>query len=90
VVATPVGGVPSSIDDGVDGLLVPPANPEALAAAILRIAREPALRSRLIEAGRARCRQVTIEAFARQIAEEAVMACGERREYAAPALGKSG
>jgi len=36
VIATSVGGLPESIDDGRTGLLVPPRNPEALAAAIDR------------------------------------------------------
>lgn len=34
VIATTVGGVPEIIDEGVNGLLVPPENPEALAAAV--------------------------------------------------------
>lgn len=36
VIATSVGGLPESIDDGRTGLLAPPQNPEALAAAIDR------------------------------------------------------
>ena len=34
VIASAVGGIPELIDDGVDGVLVPPASPDALAAAI--------------------------------------------------------
>ena len=37
VVATRVGGVPDAVTDGDTGLLVPPATPEALAAAIGRL-----------------------------------------------------
>jgi glycosyltransferase involved in cell wall biosynthesis len=52
VVSTMVGGVPDVIQDGDTGLLVPPGDPDALAAALARMAREPALRGRLAAAGR--------------------------------------
>jgi glycosyltransferase involved in cell wall biosynthesis len=39
VVATRVGGMPESVRDGETGLLVPPSDPEGLAAAILRLLR---------------------------------------------------
>jgi glycosyltransferase involved in cell wall biosynthesis len=51
VVASAVGGIPEVVTDGVSGLLVPPASPEALAHALIRLARSPALRRRLGEAG---------------------------------------
>lgn len=70
VVATRVGGVPSSVTDGVDGLLVPPDDPRALAAALLRVAREPGLHGRLVDGGLRRVSDLTVEAFARSIAEE--------------------
>jgi glycosyltransferase involved in cell wall biosynthesis len=56
VVASRVGGVPEALRDGVDGLLVPPGEPAALAQAILRLARDPDLRGRFGSAGRARAR----------------------------------
>jgi glycosyltransferase involved in cell wall biosynthesis len=37
VVATNVGGIPEMLEDGVSGLLVPPHDPDALAAAIVRL-----------------------------------------------------
>ena len=37
VVATRVGGVPEAVVDGDTGYLVPPGNPEALAAALARV-----------------------------------------------------
>jgi glycosyltransferase involved in cell wall biosynthesis len=53
VVATDVGGVRDAVRDGETGLLVPPAAPGPLAAAILRVLVEPDLRSRMIDrAGR--------------------------------------
>jgi glycosyltransferase involved in cell wall biosynthesis len=54
VVATSVGGTPDLIDDGVHGLLVRRRDPEALAAAIARLLRDPELCQRLGEAGRKR------------------------------------
>jgi glycosyltransferase involved in cell wall biosynthesis len=59
MVATAVGGVPELITDEVDGLLVPPHDPAALAAAIGRMATDRALRVRLGEAARR-----TAEAYA--------------------------
>jgi len=47
MVATRVGGTPEAIEDGVTGLLVPPADPLALANAIGRILADPALANRL-------------------------------------------
>jgi glycosyltransferase involved in cell wall biosynthesis len=40
--------------DGVTGFLVPPRQPAPLAAALRRLAADPALRARMGEAGRAR------------------------------------
>lgn len=47
IVASDVGGIPDLIEDGVSGLLVPPADPEALQAALHRVITDPAARSRL-------------------------------------------
>ena len=41
VVATRVGGLPDIITDAQTGFLVPPRDPDALAAAVLRVLREP-------------------------------------------------
>jgi glycosyltransferase involved in cell wall biosynthesis len=56
VVTTPVSGIPELVRDGENGLLVPPDDPDALAAAILRLRDDPALHRRLAEAGRATVR----------------------------------
>jgi glycosyltransferase involved in cell wall biosynthesis len=53
VVATRAGSIPETIVDGETGLLVPPQDDEALAAAIVRLLRDDDLRARLAEAGRA-------------------------------------
>jgi len=47
VVATTAGGTPEAIDDGETGLLVPPRDPGALAAALRRLADDDGLRLRL-------------------------------------------
>lgn len=56
VVATRVGGNPALVEDEETGLLVPPADPAALAKAIIRLIEEPALRTQLAERGRDRVR----------------------------------
>lgn len=61
VVMTSCGGVREGVTDGVEGFVVPVRDPDAMAAAIERLAREPALRARMGEAGRARVlRQFTL------------------------------
>ena len=54
IVATRAGGIPEVIVDGVSGLLVPPADDEALATALLRVLKDAVLRRRLGEAGHTR------------------------------------
>jgi len=51
VVASSVGGIPEMIEDGVTGLLVPPHDPAALAAAIVRVLRDHPLADMLGRAG---------------------------------------
>ncbi len=52
VVAARVGGNEEAVIDGVGGLLVPPRNPEAMAAAIARFLEDPELAARMGFAGR--------------------------------------
>lgn len=52
LIATDVVGVGELVRDGVTGLLVPPEDPQALAAALIRVLDDPALARRLGEAGR--------------------------------------
>jgi glycosyltransferase involved in cell wall biosynthesis len=51
IVATNVGGIPEVVVDGETGVLVPPRDPEALAAAIGRLLGDPQLRERMGAAG---------------------------------------
>jgi glycosyltransferase involved in cell wall biosynthesis len=52
VVTTPVGGIPEAVRDGVQGLLVPPGDRKAIAAAITRLLTDNALRADMGMAGR--------------------------------------
>jgi glycosyltransferase involved in cell wall biosynthesis len=52
VVATRVGGIPEIVTHGESGLLVPPANPAALADAIIRLLDDPRLAAACGAAGR--------------------------------------
>jgi len=47
VIASDVGGLSEYISEGDTGLLVPPNNPEALAAALIRFFEEEDLRARM-------------------------------------------
>ena len=57
VVATDVDGNPETVADGKTGLLVPPKNPEAMAEAILRLAKDASLAAKMGKAGRDRIRR---------------------------------
>ncbi len=93
VVASAVGGIPEVLTHGVDGFLVPPADPSALADALAGLARSPSLRERVGEAGYATVRErFSIEAQVRRVedlyAEElqrAGVSIGARRSPRRPA-----
>ena len=70
VVATPVGGTAEVVEDGETGLLVPPRDPAALAAALRRLLADRELARRLGEAGRRRvAERFTLAAMTRRILE---------------------
>ncbi len=54
VVATSVGGNPEVVEDGVTGVLVPPADPGAFAGAVVALLRDPARREAMGHAARRR------------------------------------
>ena len=83
VVGSRVGGIPDLVTDGVDGLLVPPGDAPALAAAIERAVTEPGLALQLGTAARASVEPwlATPEQYAARI-RELVTACAPRSDRA--------
>jgi phosphatidylinositol alpha-1,6-mannosyltransferase len=65
VVGTRSGGVPEAVLDNETGLLVPPDDPVAAAAAITRLLSDRTIAERLGAAGRTRSQEFTRESFAR-------------------------
>jgi glycosyltransferase involved in cell wall biosynthesis len=57
IVATATGGIPEVVEDGETGMLVAPRDHEGMAAAIVTLLEDPALRARMGAAGLARARQ---------------------------------
>jgi glycosyltransferase involved in cell wall biosynthesis len=71
IVATEAGGIPEVVDDQVTGMLVPARDHKAMAAAIVRVLKDAALRQRMGAAGLARVRaRFTVE---RMVAETAAV-----------------
>jgi glycosyltransferase involved in cell wall biosynthesis len=70
VVTTAVSGIPELVSDGTNGLLVPPDDPAAVAAALLRLRDDPELARRLGDEGRATVAdRFDGDALARQLAD---------------------
>lgn len=78
VVATRIGGIPETVDDGVSGIIVSPGNVGELAQATVRLACDPGLREQMGRAGRAKVAREfdavhiakkNIEVYERAIAE---------------------
>ena len=69
IVATTAGGIPEVVEDGVNGLLVPPRDARALADALIRALRDASLRQRFGTAGLARVKaRFTVERMVEQTA----------------------
>jgi glycosyltransferase involved in cell wall biosynthesis len=63
IISTWVGGIPSSVKDGKDGVLVPPRDSAALAAAIDKVIDNDDFRKKLIENGYTTAKSVSLENF---------------------------
>jgi glycosyltransferase involved in cell wall biosynthesis len=70
VVATGTGGSADFLADGHNCLLVPPGDAGALAAAVQRLAADPALRRRLVEHGLATAREHDADRYAERLLDE--------------------
>jgi L-malate glycosyltransferase len=67
IVATSVGGVPQVVTDGVEGLIVPPGDPERMADGLQRVAADPELRDRFGRAARDKSAMFDVTGASRQI-----------------------
>jgi glycosyltransferase involved in cell wall biosynthesis len=67
VVATGTGGSGEFLDDEVNCLRFTPGDPDSLAAAIRRMAEDPALRSRVIAGGTATTRRMNMDVYAEKL-----------------------
>jgi glycosyltransferase involved in cell wall biosynthesis len=71
VVAARAGGVPEIIEDGISGVLVPPADPSALAHELARLLNDRARASRIAANGHARARRhFSLDAMVGRIEQE--------------------
>lgn len=77
-VGTTAGGIPELITDGVDGLLVPPGEPESLTAALRRVTQDGELARRLGAAGR----KTVVEGYRATVGAERILAEVEALEGA--------
>jgi glycosyltransferase involved in cell wall biosynthesis len=68
IVATDVGGVASALDGGRAGLLVPPADVDALVRAIRRLSEDEAVRGEIVTSGLSLARELTLERQAAGVA----------------------
>lgn len=69
LVSTAVGGIPSVVEDGRTGLLVPPRDPDALAQALRSLVDDPERRRQLAAAAWERLPRFSIEHVAQEFAE---------------------
>jgi hypothetical protein len=89
LVATRVGGILEFVHDGVNGLTVPPGDPQALASAVERLIRQPGLAQRLGEEGRNQALQrFTADDFSGRVRRmlDEIVSGGGRRPTPAPLL----
>ncbi|MBI5583919.1 MAG: glycosyltransferase family 4 protein [Deltaproteobacteria bacterium] len=80
VVATRVGGIPEIITSGVNGLLIPPEDPQALAAALLELLGAPDRSGQLGTEGRKLvAKEHTLERMGEQVLDVYRQVCREKK-----------
>lgn len=79
LVSTDVGGLSDLVEDGRSGLLVPPRDSGAMAAAIVSLLRDPERRRAIGDAGRERLQEFTIDRIVPRFTELYDRLLGERR-----------
>jgi len=78
IVASRAGGIPEIVEDGVNGLLVPVRDSHALAAAIVRALKDPAMRLQMGKAGLARVEErFTVERMVMETADVYARVAGQ-------------
>ena len=90
VIAAAVPGLRDSVCDGETGLLVPPADEEALAAALLRVLGDGELRERLSRGAQAWARRFRWDVAAAEVGEAIDRACGRVSLPGAAAVASAG
>jgi len=68
IVATAIDGNAEAVSDGVNGILVPPANPSALSKAVIKLLNNPQLAKQLGQAGKKRAAEFSAEKMVDDIA----------------------
>ena len=87
VAATRIAGIPELVEDGACGFLVPPDDPDALAAKLAALLDDPALRARFGAAGRAKvARDFNLRAEAGRMVRVLTEALGGHASPARPAV----
>ncbi|HLK06204.1 MAG TPA: glycosyltransferase family 4 protein [Candidatus Acidoferrum sp.] len=80
VITTEACGMVDSVEDGVDGLLIPMANADAIEEAILRLAHSPELRASLGQAAQTRMKRLTWTKYAQKVEHLFQRVLDSRRE----------
>jgi len=91
IVATRAGGIPEIVEDGLNGVLVPPRDHREMARQIVRLLGDPALRKRMGEAGLVRVRKdFTVERMVERTAAVYARVAGRHRAEDTASLSADG